>query len=147
MKTINKYLVAATIAIRDCKISVDGKTINDVYKGYVSSFGAMVINNGLPATLAIYLRTDGNKKGDSDKIVDAIANMLGGFELTEDEKMKNNQKDVNKPIITIGKKLLAQSCDVEKELDKSRLLKEDVIDASIALKLMMRTYRFIETDK
>jgi len=127
MKAVNKLLSVADIYINDpfCAISVDGKTIKDVYKGYVSSFGAMVIQNGLSAALAINMKTDGEGK-ERIKIIEAIARMLS-------PKYRS---------IINAETLLNYSCENE----NNRLLKEDVINCSIALKLMMRTYQFNRVD-
>jgi CRISPR-associated protein Cmr5 len=125
MKAVNKLLNQANIYIkhRDCAISADGKTIKDVYKGYVSSFGAMVIQNGLSAALAINMKSEDEGK-DRIKIIEAIARMLTPKYST----------------VTNAEALLNYSCANE----GNRLLKEDVINCSIALKLMMRTYQFIK---
>lgn len=119
MKAVNKFLEKADKAIETCEI-LQNNEIKRVYKGYVSGFAAMVIQNGLPAALAINMPSDGEGK-ERKKIVEAIASIL------------------NK---TNAEALLKESCEIEKSPAKSRLLKEDVINASIALKLMMRTYRF-----
>lgn len=135
MKQVNKWLKIADEALTDESIKIvdsNGK-VKDVFKGYISSFGAMVIQNGLSAALAINMKSEGDGK-QREKIIEAIAYILA-----------NSGKQLN----CCAENLLINSCSLANTNNyrELRILKQDVLDASIALKLMMRTYEFIETKK
>lgn len=136
MKQVNKWLKSADEALNHELIKIvdaDGK-VEEVFKGYISSFGAMVIQNGLPAALAINMKTDTGEGKQRKKIIEAIAYVF--------------YKSSRYPHYT-AETLLDESCTLANTNNhrKLRFLKQDVIDASIALKLMMRTYEFCETEK
>lgn len=129
MKAAEKWLPQADKALIDLKIAKDGK-VDELLKGYVSSFGALVIQSGLVPAVAFYCNTTSDAKG-RKTIIDAIAHVL-----TAVGKLPNN---------TNTAPLLFQHClAVQRSNDrqKLRLLKEDMVNASIVLKMMMRTYLF-----
>lgn len=130
MNQVNKWLSIANTALSNSNIVEDGK-VKEVFKGYVSSLGAMIIQNGLPAALAINMKTDSSDKN-RIKMVKAITEVL--------------RNSGNAEYIDLNPQtLLNKSCDfAQNNPTQLRNLKVDVIDASIALKLMMRTYQFIE---
>jgi CRISPR-associated protein Cmr5 len=132
MKQVNNLLSYADEALKN--EIVHNNKIEEVFKGYVSSFGALVIQNGLPAALAINLKTDTSEGKQRKKVIDAIAAVLsksGIYDSYTSERM------------------LKESCNLSRDNNSRRLriLKQNILDASIALKLMMRTYEFIETKK
>lgn len=132
MKQVNSWLSNANKAIQQHIIEKPGK-INSLYKGYVSSLGAMIIQNGLSAALAINMKSDDKLR---NKMVESIA-----FILNSSGKITYSSKGNY-----TGQTLLNESCTADKDNDirKLRLLKNDVLDAATALKLMMRTYEFVE---
>lgn len=116
MKQISKLLDIANTALVNQKL-VSGNTIADeVYDGYISGFGPAIITAGLLPTLATYL-ADNKKKN----IINAIAEIV---------KIENK---VN------GDELLV-ACLIPSNKPKLNLWKIKIIDASVALKLMIRTY-------
>lgn len=121
MKQITKLLNSADVALGTTEIRNTSGEIKDVNKGYVSGFGPAVINSGLIPALAFYI-SDNNKR----KIINAIALTLG---FQDDVALFNESKRLasDKPALN--------------------LLREKVVNASIALKLMMRTYKVVESDK
>lgn len=134
MKEVNKWLELAENAIVETEIANNSSEIKSVYKGYVSSFGAMVIQNGLPAALAINLKTD-----DEDKnrrlMIQAISRILKSSGIPEfSDLMVEENGILDKAIEYAG----------DNDNRRSRILKEHVINAGIALKLMMRTHKFID---
>lgn len=120
MKQITKLLKSADEALATEIRNTSGEII-DVYKGYVSGFGPAVINSGLIPALAFYI-SDKNKR----KIINAIALTLS----YQDEVALFNE----------CKNLASDRAALN-------ILREKVVNASVALKLMMRTYKFIESDK
>lgn len=124
MKNVDKYLKAADEAIKSTSIEKDG-VIKKAYKGAVSAFGASIIMSGLVPTIQFYMEASDNRDSDTKKIVDAIAKIIyhdstqqnAGYLKEEIMRHHNNRQ----------------------ELDR---LKRKVTDAAIALKIMMRSYRF-----
>jgi CRISPR-associated protein Cmr5 len=121
MKAVNRLLGAAQAAIIRNGILKTNDTIDDVYKGYVSSFGASVIMSGLAPALAFYEDDEKRKK-----ILNAIAQISTGIENIKGKQLFDDYKS--------GK--------TRQEL---RAATEKIINASIALKIVMRTYRFVNT--
>lgn len=123
MKAAEKYFKKADEAIIALNFPDAQGIIDKEKKGYVSSFGASVIQSGLLPALAFSLRSDSDAQG-RDKIIDAIAQILGK---------------------TDGKTLLIEAIRLKQEKENTTAfdqLKTQIINASIALKLMMRTYEF-----
>ncbi len=131
MKQVEKWLKIADTSLSAVGIVDSDSKIKEVYKGYVSSFGAMVIQNGLPAALAINMKTDTEEGKQRIKVIEVIAKVLKDSEVSEYQNIDS-------------KTLLEKSCKLANNGDVRplRTLKQDVIDAGIALKLMMRTYEF-----
>jgi CRISPR-associated protein Cmr5 len=87
--------------------------IPSVYNGYISSFGASVIQSGLKPTLALF---ENENKTDRYKIIEMILKVLD--EKTNDTSLLNHVLKGNEV-----------------------LLKDKIIDISIALKLSIRTFK------
>lgn len=126
MKQVNKLLKAADAALSHTGIVKKQEEVEDVNKGYISGFGPAVISSGLVPAMAFYI-SDSKKK----VIIDAIAETL-------------NLQDEGK-LLDTGKSLF-RHC-ISQMSDKKRLfdLREKIITASVALKLVMRTYTFVES--
>jgi len=119
------------------------------FKGYISSFGASVIQSGLMPTLAFY--SDAKKaKGDRSLLIPALIDILfknGSY--TVDEKVneilsalvEDKDKDLKSRIHYFFDWLL------KKNGENPEKLKKELMDASIALKLALRTFREVDTDK
>jgi CRISPR/Cas system CMR-associated protein Cmr5 small subunit len=116
MKQISNLLEKANTALTTHKLVLDNKVTDDVYDGYISGFGPAVITAGLLPTLATYLA---DKK--KENIIDAIAAII-----EIEDKVK-------------GDELLTECLKTENK-PKLNLWKIKIIDASVALKLMIRTY-------
>lgn len=121
MKQINKLLNPAETALRTTAILSPDNKVKDVFKGYVAGFGPAVINSGVIPAIAFYLEDK-----EKAKVIEAIAKTL----------------DPNNTGTKLFKSCLAQ----ESNNAALSLLKEKIVNASIALKIMMRTYEFV-TDK
>jgi len=94
----------------------DETITGDEYDGYIAGFGPSVITAGLLPTLATYLAHDKRKK-----VLNAIAS-VANIESSPD-----------------GELLFAQ-CLKRENRAKLNLWKVKITDASIALKLMIRTF-------
>ena len=119
MKKIDKFLKPADDALVSCHL-VDSAlhTIKeDTYDGYLAGFGPAVITAGLIQTIATYV-ADSNR----EKVLNAIAAVAS----IEGK--------------TTGKTLLRHCLEPGNKM-KQNIWRTDIIDASIALKMMIRTYK------
>jgi len=124
MKAIEKYLSKADEVLKDpasklVKIHTANNSYqiaDGTYDGYLNGFGPAVITAGLLPTLATY-----QAKEDKEKVLNAIAKVVSIANC-------NN-----------GKQLLEHCLNAQKA--ELNLLKEKIINASVALKLMIRTYQ------
>ena len=118
MKSIDKFLASADGALTKCHL-VDPRSAiikDNVYDGYLAGFGPAVITSGLIQTIAAYVADDKRKH-----VMDAIA-MVAAI----DRKLT-------------GKELLSH-CLEQQDKHKLNIWRTTIIDVSIALKMMIRTY-------
>jgi len=118
MKRIDKLLKSADNALIHCKlVNITTTTISDdTYDGYLAGFGPAVITSGLLQTLATYV-ADVNRK----HVLNAIAEVSAiDGQNTGETLLKHCLKQENKRNINVWR--------------------NQIIDASIALKMMIRTY-------
>jgi CRISPR-associated protein Cmr5 len=121
MKQITKLLNSADDALESTRIKNGAGEIEEVIKGYVSGFGPSVINSGLIPAMAFYI-SDKKKK----VVIEAIAATL------------------NIPNANNAKELFLHCNAQSSNKNALAVLREKIINASVALKLMMRTYKFVE---
>ncbi|EKN42335.1 hypothetical protein CFSAN001627_07407 [Clostridium botulinum CFSAN001627] len=96
------------------------------FKGYISSFGASLIQSGLLPTVAFFEDENANSQSDRSKIAEIIFDILN----IGDSYEKNKLLDY-----------LIKNKENEKEI------KEDIKNIAIALKLAMRTFKFDDKEK
>ncbi|MCT7535972.1 type III-B CRISPR module-associated protein Cmr5 (plasmid) [Arcobacter cryaerophilus gv. pseudocryaerophilus] len=94
----------------------DGK-ISKAYNGYISSFGASIIQSGLKPTLAVFENTNSSTLEDKSYLTQLILKLLL-------PNLKSN---------SLLKYVLENK-------DKEEALKNEIIDIAIALKLSIRTF-------
>lgn len=118
MRAINNLLIPADTALKHAQIRIveNGIVEQGVIEGHIAGFGAMVINIDLLPTVAVYLEDDNRKK-----VIEAIAKTL----------------DTNATRQTLFEQIKATETQ---GLAAKRMLKERVMNASVALKMMIRTY-------
>jgi len=112
-KRIESYIPKA-IEVLDREFS-DGK-IPSAYNGYISSFGASVMQSGLLPTLALFEKKDAPTKEDKSKLTSLILKMLDNK--TQEETLLSYVLHNNNEII-----------------------KSKILDISIAIKLSIRTFK------
>ena len=141
---IEKMLAPSVIALREAGIvkfvsndsNIQKKDVFNEYDGYIAGFGATVVNMGIKAALAFYMKdfedlekaevkNKDNEKAYRAKVVKAFANMLG----------KSSAK------------VLFEEVLAENSLNKLYQHTQKVVDASVALKLVIRTYKFVDKSK
>ena len=129
MKRINDLLPAAMAALKDQEsglILSDGKSILKEFDGYVASFAPSIITAGLKATLSFY--TD-NHKSQPKRV--KVLRVLHSIYQNKIARLK-------------GGDLLEMA--LETNDNDERQLKKDLIECSIALKLVMRNFKQVETE-
>lgn len=137
MSNVDRYIPLAFEAIQKVKLEnkKDGRTflqgfINDngkipkVYKGYISSLGANIIQAGVKTAVYFYEAKEGKGEGDKMLITSAIRFMLNE---SEPKPEKYNEYKLSEKL---------------KALDAHSLqnLSLQIMDAATALKLALRTY-------
>jgi CRISPR-associated protein Cmr5 len=148
MNKIESLLPSAITAVKNYIVTDNELSVPKQFKGYISSFGASVIQSGLMPTLAFY--SDAKKaKGDRSMLIPALIFIL--FEKkrievdTELQKtikgVANKEKELPKVIHELFDWLMKTN---EQNPEK---LRKELMDASIALKLALRTFREVDTDK
>lgn len=105
----------------DTNIQEHGKIKNKM-KGYVSSFGGSIVQSGI-ATACVAFLGDDNKK----HIVEAIYSIC---------------KKVNSSVYTEAK--LEDRKKISTADISSPTFRKDMAEAAVALKLAMRTYKFVD---
>lgn len=130
MKNIDTYIQEALEALKNSTLGiVQGGKINKTYNGYLSSFGASIITSGLLPTFIFYSKkAKNNSDADRSKILTAIEKML--------KKLHNDILPNDENIL---QKVIAHPSD--------RRLKKAIEQCAIALKLAIRTYELVDTQK
>lgn len=117
-KKIEKYFPCILKKVKEeFETEINSSGIPSEYKGYISTFGAMVIQNGLIPALAYFEKTDTNEKGNRKKIVSVIKNFFYGkvFSIEDIDKLLKNKKFFS--LKEIKNYLEKQKIFSEKELD------------------------------
>ena len=113
-KNIEKHIPSAMNVLKEMYSS--GK-IPSSYNGYISSFGASVIQSGLLPTLALFENNDASTRENKQKLTELILKVLD-----------NTSNEDN---------LLSYVLEHESDINR---LKQQILDISIALKLSIRTF-------
>ena len=131
-KKVEEYLPVAIDVIEDCKIAKNGEVIK-TYRSDISGFGAAVTMGSFKAAVAFY-SSDANTEGDvkRSKLIQAM-----------DYIVRRAEQKLEAPTIREVPTILREIVG----LPSDRLIKEQYLDASIALKLAMNAYKLIPPDK
>lgn len=123
---VERLLPYADKALNDVDIDilVQGKVPKE-YLGYVAAFGATVINMGIKAALLYYM------KDKRVKVIDALT-----YILKESEKPKNGSEQETIDL----KEWMKDEINILELYHKT----QKIVDASVALKLMIRTYPILK---
>jgi CRISPR/Cas system CMR-associated protein Cmr5 small subunit len=129
MKAVNNMLQAADDAIKASTgnlLNEGGKSIDEIYKNYTAQICVSIVQAGLVPALAYFIEDSESKDGKSSYVANALALMLGHAN---------------------GQALITHAQSLHNNKPAGRLLKQKVINAAIALKIMMKTYHIIKKDK
>lgn len=118
MRAVENLISEAIIAVKNNMVKAG--EVNSAYKGYISSLGAGIIQSGLLPTLAMY---KGSQVDEKKNTLKAILSVI---------KSSNND--------AIEDDLFNYALNA---VDKNKVKKE-IMDASIAIKLAIRTFKLSE---
>ncbi len=121
-KSIAKLIPAAIKAVQQLK---EGDTIPSEYNGYIASMGASIVQMGLLPTIAVFSDRDAATLKNKGKLLKVILDVL-----KDDSTMKPLLKGT----------LFETALALHNEPDKMLQLRNAITNASIAIKLSMRTY-------
>ena len=119
-KEIENYIQKAIDVLSDKFIQ---GVIPSAYNGYISAFGASIIQSGLKPTLALYENQNASTKEDKSQLTKLILNILD--EQTQEQSLL---------------KYVINSERSENEL------KQDIVDIAVAIKLSIRTFKLDKGD-
>ena len=125
-KRIEKYLPDAIAIISEVEIANDSGEVDSKFNGYFSSFGAAIVLSGLKPALAFYSNT--KKAKERSKILKAVYKLV--VERSEEQDIE-----------------AAELLNYYIAHENDKMLKYKILDAATALKLAVRTYKFIEVFK
>jgi CRISPR-associated protein, cmr5 family len=117
-RKVEKYFPCILKKVKEeFETEINNSGIPSEYKSYISTFGAMVIQNGLIPALAYFEKTDTNEKGNRKKIVSVIKSFFYGkiFSIEDIDKFLKNKKFFS--LKEIKNYLKKQKIFSEKELD------------------------------
>jgi len=114
-KNIEKYIPKAMEVLDE---NLENGTFPKEYNGYISSFGASVIQSGIKPTLALF---ENQNSTDRYKIIEFIFEVLKRY-----ENINTNETSLLRYFLN------SQNQDI---------LKIKIMDISIALKLSLRTFK------
>ena len=100
----------------------EDKTVSNEYRGYIASFGASISQSGLVPSVAFFENKNANSQKERPKVMKAILLMI------------NNKKDDYETLLDYI---------LDNKIDDNNLvnLQRKIIQAAIALKLAMNTYK------
>lgn len=112
-KSIENYI---PLAIKVLDETFNEGIIPSAYNGYISSFGASIMQSGLKPTLALFENKDAATKEDKEYLTKIILKILNGEDGSLLRYVLNSKDD-------------------------ETYLKEKILDISIAIKLSIRTFK------
>lgn len=126
---INALLKNADEALKKFGIVNEG-IVKDGYDSSIAAFGPTAVQSGLMPALAFYCATNKSDKRKTDKykVIDAIAFTLSS---------KYGKSD--------HKQLFEYCLDKSKDKNVIEKLMIDIVNASVALKIIVRTYKIVES--
>ena len=117
---VTKLLAFADQAVKDKLVENNGRIAKE-YNGYISSFGAAIVQSGLMPALYFNHQKDSGSAKDRKKLMDTIfQTIINGYNITTDKSdlLKYAKQD---------------TVDLKQ-------LKQQILGAATAIKLVIRTY-------
>lgn len=135
-KSIETYIPSALTLIESHMVS-NGE-VEKVYRGYISSMGAAMVQSGLLPTLAVFSSPKSDSAGaDRRKLMRVITEIL-----------RTEKPDIYGTIPALAAhpdleedRLLRYAARFQGNAAKLRQIRHDVMNASVAVKLTLRTFK------
>ena len=129
-KTLQALIPAARQAIKDIGIPKNEGQVPKLFNGYISSFGASIVQAGLLPTVIFFENENSGADDDRGKICKAIYLML------------ERKNDPTFPVTNLGRKHFHQHLLEQERFKDPKLLKE-VANYAVALKIALRTFKLV----
>ena len=127
-KRIEKYLPRAIEIVKEVGIADEDNRVPSEFNGYISSFGAAIIQSGLKPAAAFF----SNENSRTEKVRSLVVKAVYAL-INDNEAEKIEAKDLLDHIIQNNHRI--------------RSITQEIIDASVALKLAIRTYKKLKSDE
>lgn len=124
---IKLLIPKAMKVIEDYELGLSGKKIDKEIKGYISSLGASILMSGLIPTLAVYSAKENNSQASRFIVLDWINKIIRENNIIDSQE---NALDLFKYALTLN--------------NNTNTLTQNILDASIALKLSIRTFKLTD---
>lgn len=121
-RQVEEYIPKALNTLESCEIVSNGAMPKE-YKGYIASFGAAIITNGLLPAIAFY-QDQGEAKKERNKLMQAILHII-------DEDCCNDKSLMDY---------------VNNRPQDRTEIEDEIMAAAVALKLAMRTFEFSDKE-
>lgn len=140
MKRIDELIPKAIEAINRNKIPGASNIVPNEYKGYIDTFGASIVQNGLIPAIIFF--EAGGKEGEPNTSD------------PEKQSIYENRKKLMKTILDLiqgiekGKtSTLFEYVTLQKKSMDEKQIRQQVVDAAIAVKLALRTFAIRKKDE
>lgn len=134
MKISKKQIEYAIEALRANNIITNDNQYPKVFKGYISSFGAAVIQSGLIPAIIFFENEDNNANADRHKIIGVLKDIINAM---------RQQYTVTDATILVSSQIPANYSMAQYIIEHGntdQLLKE-ITEAAVAMKLALRMYK------
>ena len=140
MKRIDELIPKAIEAINRNKIPGANNIVPNEYKGYIDTFGASIVQNGLIPAIIFF--EAGGKEGEPNTYD------------PEKQRIYENRKKLMKTILDLIKGIekgktstLYEYVTLQKKSMDEKQIRQQVVDAAIAVKLALRTFAIRKKDE
>ena len=121
-------------------VDKDKNAIDNVYRGYISSFGASTVTGNLLSAIAFFSKKEEEKKEKEDK--DYRSELMKViFEVLKKHKFEKYKKEVTES------NLFDYARSRYKNLSDRNRVKEEILDYAIAVKLAMNLFVIVKKEK
>lgn len=136
-KRVERYIPLAIAGVK-AEFGPAPYKIPTEFQGYISSMGASILQMGLVPTLAVFADKDSGAARERRRLLTILAKILYADPNFSDRKRLENQDD---------QVLFQLACAHVGNKNKIQTLKQFVLDAGVAVKLGIRTFKLVKTSE
>jgi CRISPR/Cas system CMR-associated protein Cmr5 small subunit len=145
MKYIDHLIPIAIRAIEEKQIPLgENKEVPNEYKGYIDSFGASIVRNGLLPAVVFFENSRGDDSPGGGNVAENKKKLLEAILQVIRENKKPGVSLVEKTGSLYDYIIRAMNCQ-ESPIDL-RILRREVTEAAAAVKLALRTFTFSKSE-